>query len=284
MNEIMNVIAGLSKSVENAHPRNDGDYINPDDGLLYCGICHTAKQCRVPFRGNMYTQFCICACEAERIEAERELFRKEQLNAELHRLKSLSGMTRQQLSECRFDNFSITADNEKQLKICKKYADNFGTMLAKNQGLLFWGGMGTGKTFSAACIANALLDSVIPVAMTSLAKLLGTSKGFDIDEDMISELNRSKLLIIDDLGAERNTDFALEKVYAVIDSRYRSGLPMILTTNLDLNEMQTCTDIRYQRIYERVLEVCYPVKFEGKSLRKGEAKGRFAEMREFFET
>lgn len=59
---------------------------------------------------------------------------------------------------------------------------------------------------------------------------------------------------------------------------------MILTTNLDLNEMQTCMDIRYQRIYERVLEVCYPVKFEGKSLRKGEAKGRFAEMREFFET
>ena len=113
---------------------------------------------------------------------------------------------------------------------------------------------------------------------------MGTSKGFGIDEDMITELNRAKLLITDDLGAERSTDFTLEKVYNIIDSRYSAGLPMILTTNLDLTEMQQCKDIRYQRIYERILEVCYPVKFEGKSRRKCEAKDRFAEMRELLET
>lgn len=284
MDEIVNVFAGLSQSVVNAHPRNDSDYINPADGLLYCGVCHIPKQCRVPFRGNMYVQFCICSCEAKRIEAEKEALYKQQLNAEIYRLKSLSGMTRRQLSECSFDKYSVSVDNEKPLKICRKYAAAFGTMLAKNQGLLFWGGVGTGKTFSAACIANALLDSGISVIMTSFAKLLGTSKGFGIDEDMITELNRAKLLIIDDLGAERSTDFALEKVYNIIDSRYSAGLPMILTTNLDLTEMQQCKDIRYQRVYERILEVCYPVKFEGKSLRKCEAKDRFAEMRELFET
>ena len=284
MDEIANVFAGLSQSVENAHPRNDSDYINPDDGLLYCGVCHTPKQCRVPFRGNMYTQFCICSCEAKRIEDEREALYQQQLNAEICRLKSLSGMTRQQLSECNFDKYNVNADNEKQLKICRKYAEIFETLPRKNQGLLLWGGVGTGKTFSAACIANTLLDSGIPVVMTSFAKLLGTSNGFGINEDMITELNRAKLLIIDDLGAERSTDFALEKVYNIIDSRYSAGLPMILTTNLDLQEMQRCTDIRYQRVYERILEVCYPVKFEGKSIRKGEAKDRFAEMRELFET
>lgn len=284
MDDITNVFAGLSQSVITAYPCNDSDYINPDDGLLYCGICRTPKQCRVTFCGNIYTQSCICKCENERIEAGKEIFRKQQLNADIRRFKSFSGMTKKQLSEWHFDNFSITADNEKQLKICKKYVDNFGIMLAKNQGLLFWGGVGTGKTFSAACIANALLDSSIPVVMTSFAKLLGTSKGFGIDENMITELNHAKLLIIDDLGAERNTDFALEKVYSIIDSRYSSGLPMILTTNLDLTEMQQCKDIRYQRIYERILEVCYPVKFEGKSLRKNEAKDRFAEMRELLET
>lgn len=112
-------------------------------------------------------------------------------------------------------------------------------------------------------------------------KLLGVSKGFGIDEEMIAELNRARLLIIDDLGAERNTDFALEKVYSIIDSRYQSGLPMILTTNLDLQEMQTCTDIRYKRVYERILEVCYPVRFSGNSLRKAEAANRFREMEEF---
>ncbi|MDE6762559.1 MAG: ATP-binding protein [Oscillospiraceae bacterium] len=283
MDEITNVFAGLSQSVANAHPRNDSDYINPNDELLYCGVCHTPKQCRVPFRGNMYVQFCICSCEAKRIEAEREALHQQQLNAEICHLKSLSGMTRQQLSECNFEKYGVTADNEKPLKICRKYVDNFGIMLEKNQGLLFWGDVGTGKTFSAECIANALLDSGVPVVMTSFAKLLGRDKGFGVDEDFIAELNRAKLLIIDDLGAERNTDFALEKVYNIIDSRYSAGLPMILTTNLDLNEIQQCKDIRYQRVYERILEVCYPVKFEGKSHRKREAKDRFAEMRELFE-
>ena len=176
MDEITNVFVGLSKSVENTHPRNDSDYINPDDKLLYCGICHTPKQCRVPFRGNIYTQFCICSCEAKRIEAEKEALYKQQLNAEIYRLKSLSGMTRQQLSECNFDKYSVSVDNEKPLKICRKYAAAFGTMLAKNQGLLFWGGVGTGKTFSAACIANALLDSGISVIMTSFAKLFNSYK------------------------------------------------------------------------------------------------------------
>lgn len=52
--------------------------------------------------------------------------------------------------------------------------------------------------------------------MTSFARLLGTGKGFVIDEEYIAELNRAKLLIIDDLGAERSTDFALEKVYSII--------------------------------------------------------------------
>lgn len=284
MDEIANVFSKLSQSVKNAHLHNDSDYINPDDGLLYCGVCHTPKQCRVPFRGNMYVQFCICSCEAKRIEAEREAFKKQQLKIEINRLKASSGMTRQQFSEWHFDKYSVTVDNEKQFKLCRKYADNFSIMFNKNQGLLFWGGIGTGKTFSAVCIANALLDSGISVVMTSFAKLLGTSKGFGIDEDMITELNRAKLLIIDDLGAERNTDFALEKMYSIIDSRYSAGLPMILTTNLDLTEMQQCKDIRYQRIYERVLEVCYPVKFMGISRRKREAKDRFVKMRELLET
>ncbi len=283
-NSVADILIGLSESVKNAHPRNDNDYINPADGLLYCGKCHTPKQCRVPFHGDMYTQFCICACETKQIEAERETFRKQQLDAKVNCLKLLSGMTQQQFSECRFENYDVNSDNERQLKICKKYSDNFETMLAKNQGLLFWGGVGTGKTFSAACIANLLLDKGMSVIMTSFVRLLGMSKGFDIDGDMLTILNRAQLLIIDDLGAERNTDFALEKVYSIIDSRYTVGLPMILTTNLDLTEMQQCKDIRYQRIYERIFEVCYPVKFDGKSHRKGEAKDRFAEMRELLET
>lgn len=58
-------------------------------------------------------------------------------------------------------------------------------------------------------------------------------------------MNQSKLLIIDDLGAERGTDYSLERVYDIIDSRYRSNKPIILTTNLTMEQMKNCEDIRY---------------------------------------
>lgn len=183
-----------------------------------------------------------------------------------------------------FETFQTTRDNERALKLCRRYADGFSEMVNRNQGLLFWGDVGTGKTFAAACIANALLDKKTPVVMTSFVKLLEKMQNFNEDDNkLISQLNKAKLLIIDDLGAERSTDFALEKVYNIIDSRYRARLPMILTTNLDLEEMKRVTDIRYSRIYDRIFEVCYPVKFTGASFRKVEANRRYREMKNFLE-
>ncbi len=283
MDRIANVVESLMTRTEAAVPVNTEDYINPADDLLYCGNCHTAKQCRITFCGKEYTPYCACRCRQEEFEAERAERRKRQLEADMRGFRSASGIT-PKLLLCRFENYGVTAENEKAYRICKKYADNFGKMLSKNQGLLLWGGVGTGKTFSAACIANVLLDAGVPVIMTSFVTLLGTSKGFDIDTKMIESLNQAKLLIIDDLGAERSTDFALEKVYSIIDGRYSAGLPMILTTNLELPEMQNCSDIRYKRVYERILEVCYPVRIGGQSRRKDAARDRFTEMREFFET
>ena len=115
--------------------------------------------------------------------------------------------------------------------------------------------------------------------MTSFVKLLETVQSAKRDEsDIVRRLNRAKLVIFDDLGAERSTDYALEKVYNIVDSRYRARLPMILTSNLTLTEMQEETDIRYLRIYDRVFETCYPMQFTGPSLRKQEAAKRYDEM------
>ena len=102
--------------------------------------------------------------------------------------------------------------------------------------------------------------------------------GLEDESDIIRKLNRAKLVIFDDLGAERSTDYAIERVYNIVDSRYRSKLPMILTTNLTIEEMKQEEDIRYTRIYDRVFETCYPMQFTGPSLRKKEASRRFNEM------
>jgi DNA replication protein DnaC len=103
------------------------------------------------------------------------------------------------------------------------------------------------------------------------------------EQGYMAKFERVSLLIIDDLGAERNTDYALEKVYNVIDSRYRSGKPMILTTNLSLSEIMDTMDMRYKRVYDRILEICYPVHAVGKSFRITEAAKRFDEMKQYFQ-
>ena len=84
--------------------------------------------------------------------------------------------------------------------------------------------------------------------------------------------------MFDDLGAERDSDYALEKVYGIVDARYRKQLPMIVTTNLPMEQMKGEEDIRYRRIYDRIFENCYPMQFTGPSWRRVEATRRFSEM------
>lgn len=183
-----------------------------------------------------------------------------------------------------FESFHENTENAKNLKLCKRYAYHFDEMVEKAQGLIMVGGIGTGKTFSAACIANHLIEQKTPVIMTSFVRLLDSMQSFkEQDETMISRLNKAKLLIIDDLGAERGTDFALEKVYSIIDSRYRKRLPLILTTNNSITTIKNETDIRYARIYDRIFEMCYPMQFTGFSWRKSQAVKREQEMRAFLE-
>jgi DNA replication protein DnaC len=168
--------------------------------------------------------------------------------------------------DARFSDFEVTENNRNNLKLCNQYCSKFSKMCEDNHGLLFWGKVGTGKSYAAACIANELLAKGIPVIMTSFVKLLEIiQQGPDRENDLISRLNSVKLVIFDDLGTERNTDYALEKVYNIVDSRYRAKLPMILTTNLTVNDMMSETDIRYKRIYDRIFEVCYPMEFTGPS-------------------
>lgn len=286
--EVLNGV--IKKAVEN-NPVEDGDYLD-SEGFIVCGKCHTRRQVEIevpdlksdePGKKVRIKVPVSCRCRAEKQREEEALRQKEKEMQAIASLKKQSLMDERLRDAC-FDNFKQTKDNAYNLKLCQRYARHLDEMLEKNQGLLFYGGVGTGKTFAAACIANHLLDQRVPVVMTSFVKLLETMQGFkEEDSILISKLNRAKLLIIDDLGAERSTDFALEKVYNIVDSRYRARLPIILTTNLSMAEMKETVDIRYSRIYDRIFELCYPMQFTGPSWRKREASRRFDEMRSFLE-
>lgn len=260
------------------------DYIG-SDGLLYCGQCNTRKEREIIWLdGKPKKVPVMCKCRAEEERLKKEQMQKEEEMRSIQRAKVSSMMDDTFRTAC-FANYQIRNGNERHLKVAKKYCIEFSKMYERNQGLLFWGTVGTGKSYTAACIANYLLEANTSVVMTSFVRILQEMQGFDREreETFTNKLNSVMLLIIDDLGAERSTDYALEKVYGIIDNRYRAKKPLILTTNLTLRQMQEATDIRYARIYDRIFEMCYPMEFSGVSWRKREAAQRYEETRKILE-
>lgn len=277
----MDLTGVLPISESGAERLAEGDHIG-EDGLVYCGKCGSRKQLRVKFGDKTHVVRCVCKCESKELEEKKRQEEYEEQMRRINRLKEASMMDKK-YREVTFDKYEVREENKKVFEMAKKYADRFQNMYKKNQGLLLYGPAGTGKSFTAACIGNYLLDNAKPVIMTSFVKILQDIWENDREAEYITILNSASLLIVDDLGTERETDYALEKVYNIIDSRVRANKPMIITSNLELNDMMECEDIRKKRIYDRILECCYPMYVGGKSFRMMKAAQRFDEMKDFLE-
>ncbi len=109
------------------------------------------------------------------------------------------------------------------------------------------------------------------VGVSDMVNRMQGNFGADRDSYMTS-LMRPELLILDDLGAERNTSFGKERVFDVINRRRLTGKPLIITTNIPIVTMQKAASLDERRIYDRILEVCVPIRFDGENFRRGNAK------------
>lgn len=274
----------LSSFIDNIEARaaesikaEQDDYIGAD-GLLYCGKCHTRKQTRVTFFGVEKTPYCLCKCEVDKREAE------ENERKRIAFLHTVAKIRREGFPEADMQNWSFDkadGSNDKLMNAARKYAENFDEFRKNGKGLLLFGTVGTGKTYAAACIANALIDKGVPVLMTNFARIANTVGGmWEGKQEYYDSLNRYPLLILDDLAAERKTEYMSEIVFNVIDSRYRAGLPLIVTTNLTSEELKHPSDISYQRTFSRLLEMCLPVKVEGKDKRLEKLKADIQPMKD----
>lgn len=247
---------------------NDCDY--KKDGIYYCGKCHTPKQGRYKIGNKIIMPLLLCKCgqaEYEREQAEKKAMERQMY---IDRLRK-SGIQDEKLLSCSF-SVDDTPDT-RHSKAFRRYCANFKEITEKNIGLLLFGGVGTGKSFYGGCIANEIIERyTIPVIVTSIPRILNQVFATEDKNAYISELANIPLLIIDDLGAERETDYALEQVYAVIDERYKANKPLIVTTNLTFEQLKNPTDIRYQRIYDRIIEMCVPFNLTGASRREVKAK------------
>ena len=268
----MDAVSKVLADIMSRDNNEDGDYLDEEDCLV-CGKCHTPKQKMMdwPVFGTKETTKkklpIMCQCETD----ERD--RKEDVRKRHEFMLKVSSLRKNGLTDPEYYNWTFERDDRRQSDIsdaCQKYVNEWAQMRADNVGLLFFGGVGTGKSFFACCIANALLDKCVPTLVTNFPRILNTIQSAVFDEDrnkVLNELQRYELVVIDDLGVERSTDYGMEQIYSVIDTRYRSGKPLIVTTNLSPAEIKNPGNLAYERIYDRILQNSIPVKMSGSSRR-----------------
>lgn len=254
-----------------------------DDGLEHCPVCKEALEVLLPedfqrmFQMKSHPRFCACR-RAEHEKEERERKEREHLY-EVEKNTSVCFYERA-MAEWNFDN-----DNGSNpcMKYAKQYVEKWDEAYKKGLGLLFWGDVGTGKSYMAACIANALLQQEKKVLMTNFATI---SNGIYASADKnayIEAICSYDLLIIDDLGSERSSSYMMENVFQVIDRRVCSGKPMIITTNLTVQEMRETQNLDEKRIYDRVLEYCQPICVKGENHRREKSKQNRSEFEQIFQ-
>lgn len=249
-----------------------GDY--EENGLLMCGKCHKPKQKRL---NRPDGEVCLVplSCQCSQIALEREQEEKEMRDFRV-RMQELQGRFR--VSDETYQRFTFDVDDRltpKLSNICRQYVERWPEMKENNAGILFYGSVGTGKSFYACAIANALLERRVSATVTNFPRLLNILQGARDRQAVIDHLQSYQLLVIDDLGAERDSSYGAEQIFNVIDSRVRSELPLIVTTNLSLEELKNPPNMQLARIYDRVLEMCpIPLVMSGASRRTENAKRR----------
>jgi DNA replication protein DnaC len=144
-------------------PMREDEYFDEGDGLFYCMHCHTPRQACVSVLDKWFCPDALCQCQKEQREKEAGRRKRQDFLDEVSRLKA-SGLQDKALRHC---TFAHDLGYNPEIKKAHSYVDHWQEMKQKNTGLLIWGNVGTGKSFIAGCIANALLDKGIPVLMTN---------------------------------------------------------------------------------------------------------------------
>ena len=221
--------------------------------------------------------------KAEAEAAEEAKRRAEAKRARIAKIIGSSGLGKRFLNR-RFDNFEAEPGVASGFKIAQGYAKNFARLQKdpesqEKNGLMFTGLKGTGKTHLAAAIANKLMAEGVPVVFATMIDLLDKIKeSFEhkngTSEDEVLRLYKSvDLLIIDDIGKEQPTEWALAKMYQIINARYEDYKPIIITSNYSPEELADRMTPRggdrktAEATIDRILEMTYIVPLAGESWR-----------------
>lgn len=187
------------------------------------------------------------------------------LASEAQRVKEASNLG-ERFSDRTFGNFIANRD-QKAFEVCRDYANNDNLFGMKKNSLIITGGVGTGKTHLAAAISNLLIDHNIPVLFGTFADHLENIRSeFDHtgQKKHLSMMKNTPMLVIDDLGKEKQTDWTQEILFGVVNYRYEHLLPIVVTTNLEFSELGNYVG---SAVFSRLYEMSGVVTMSGSNFR-----------------
>ncbi|MGE5590977.1 MAG: ATP-binding protein [Bacillota bacterium] len=240
----------------------------------HCGEDKTPYQRQLGRRVFTIDPECRCDREArDKAIAEEEARRREE---DLRQRIEQSGLPAR-YQRATFEAFEPARGTEKAVAICREYAASFARGV--EDGLLVRGPKGAGKTHLAAAVALSLLQSGFRVAFWNVPLVLDeirSSFGARSDkEERASEImeraRRADLLILDDIGTEKPSEWVVERLYLVVEMRYQDLKPLIVTTNASMKELEEALS---PKTVSRLVEMCRGVSLEASDYRARRIRGR----------
>lgn len=272
-NEIKNIFQEAS---DKAKKLNDGIKTYKDASGAYrcrkCGeIVKNIKYFKSPAMLKVYPHgmevWCICKCrEEERRSIKAEIAMLER-QAEMPRYRA--GCFKSPImAEMTFERDD--SPNSEAGKLSRRWVAHYAkNVISGNIKWLFmYGGYGTGKSFYAACIANAMIERGYDVRMGTAADFEAELSAAQDKAAAYKKLAAYDVLILDDFAAERKSDYMFEVITNIVNDRYNARKAMIFTTNMSTAETGNPKDNRLRRIMSRVWEMGYPIELSGEDRRK----------------
>lgn len=266
--------------------------ISPSDDY-YCPICEKlVPKKTVTILGVEKVVQPRCSCEIAAFEREIAEAEERKAQAEVERKFSLSSLG-DRFKESTFDRFRGREGSDKVVDIARRYAGKFDREVGTS--LLIWGEPGNGKSHLAAAICHDIKGRGFIPVFQSVPELLGRIRSTfnrqskESEQEIMSAVLKCDLLVLDDIGAEKISDWVLESMFRIIDGRYRNKKPTLFTTNFtptgllyrfmpeNANAEQ---EIAAKRIYDRILETSVIVENKSTSYRQEVAKERARRMLE----
>ena len=221
-----------------------------------------------------------CKCEVENWEKGITEAEERKKRNDIERKFAISSLG-ERFAESRFDTFQARPGSEKAFTYARQYAQSFPNY--GGDALLIWGVPGNGKSHLCAAVCHEIKEKgYIPVFQSVPELLERIRQTFDgrnreTEREIMTALLECDLLVLDDIGAEKVTDWVQDVLFRMIDGRYRQKKPILYTSNLRPAELQERLGAR---IYDRVLETSIVIENKASSFRMEMAQERFKRMTE----